>query len=165
MPEEQAREQVDALSPESPNTAMPIGIITKSDILFAYHNMVGIDDPCEAIMPRDKPLQTCSPNVDRDQAARILEQNHTHHIIVVNKDASDDSPHFVGLISSWDLSAECARDDRAWPWIRSEDGRFHNPFPRVKKSSALKYDKQSILHHDHEEYTVYMDELDVLNFQ
>jgi CBS domain containing-hemolysin-like protein len=140
---------------------MPIGIITKSDIVRAYHNEVGIHEPCEKIM-NQCPLQTCSPTVDRDRAARILEHNRTHHIIVL-----DDKTHnFVGLISSWDLTAECARDDRAWPWIRSEDGKFHNPLPQKKRvSSSLKYDKQSILHHGHEEYTVYMDELDVLNFQ
>ena len=33
---------------------------------------------------------------------------------------------FVGLVSSWDITVECARDDRAWPWNRPEDGRFHS---------------------------------------
>jgi hypothetical protein len=44
---------VDALS-LTPN--MPIGIITKSDILCAYHMTVGSDDRCEAILKIDEPL-------------------------------------------------------------------------------------------------------------
>jgi CBS domain-containing protein len=119
MPEELANEHVDMLSPRSSTRTMPIGIITKSDILLAYHNLVGIDDPCEVLVTKDKPLQTCNPNIDRDRAAAILlERNHTHHILVVDDEPSHaSSPYFVGLFSSWDLSAECARDDRAWPWI------------------------------------------------
>jgi hypothetical protein len=107
-------------------------------------------------------LQTCSPTCDRDKAARILEESHHHHLLVVD----DHTQTFAGLVSSWDITAECARDDRAWPWNRSEDGKFHKPIADTKKhSTAEKYEKQTILHHDHEEYTVYMDELDVLNFQ
>ena len=33
---------------------------------------------------------------------------------------------FVGLVSSWDITVECARDDRAWPWNRPEEGKFHD---------------------------------------
>jgi CBS-domain-containing membrane protein len=139
---------------------MPVGIITKSDIIKAYQNMVGIDDPCESIMHTGD-LKTCTPTVDRDRAARLLEENHNHHLLVV----SDDDPSvFVGLVSSWDITAECARDDRAWPWIRSEDGKFHNPLPK-KKPVGQHFDRQTILHHNHEANTVYMDELDVMNFQ
>jgi hypothetical protein len=47
-----------------------------------------------------------------------LSQN--HHAIVVGPNAE-----FKGLVSSWDITVECARDDRAWPWNRPEDGRFH----------------------------------------
>ena len=154
----QAKVSLDA----SPQIPMPVGLITKSDIVLAYHNLVGIDEPCERIM-NSRPLQTCGPTIDRDEAARILEQNHTHHVIVVDE---NEDHGFLGLISSWDLAAECARDDRAWPWIRSEDGKFHNPLPKHERvRRTLKYDKQSILFHDHEANGVYMDELDVLNFQ
>jgi hypothetical protein len=43
-----------------------------------------------------------------------------HHAVVVDKEGE-----FKGLISSWDITAECARDDRAWPWNRQEGGKFH----------------------------------------
>jgi hypothetical protein len=42
-----------------------------------------------------------------------------HHALVVDKNGD-----FRGLISSWDITAECARDDRAWPWNRQEGGKF-----------------------------------------
>mmetsp|Transcript_602 Transcript_602/g.1163 ORF Transcript_602/g.1163 Transcript_602/m.1163 type:complete len:235 (+) Transcript_602:1060-1764(+) len=100
------------------------GIITKSDILAAYKNThIGIDYPCHLIMTHQHNLATCTPEMSRGQAAQILEQNHNHHAIVV-----DDEQHkrFVGILSSWDIAAECARDKRAWPWNRAEDGKFHN---------------------------------------
>ncbi|KAG7351039.1 inosine-5'-monophosphate dehydrogenase [Nitzschia inconspicua] len=165
LPETLANEHVDTLS-LSPRLPMPIGIITKSDILKACHSKIGMEELCQFIMVKE--LQTCNPNVDRDKAARILEQNHSHHILVVDKGPLDENAHFVGLISSWDLSAECARDDRAWPWIRSEDGRFHKPFAppsKAKAFSSLKHDPTSNCHCNHEKYTMYIDELDVLHFQ
>lgn len=36
----------------------------------------------------------------------------------------DKDAEFVGLVSSWDIAVECARDDRAWPWNRPEGGKF-----------------------------------------
>lgn len=51
--------------------------------------------------------------------------------MVVNKDGD-----FKGLISSWDITVECARDDRAWPWNRQEDGKFHRAGGDAKKTSA-----------------------------
>ena len=140
---------------------LPVGIITKSDIIKAYQNQVNINEPCESIMNKGD-LQTCGPNVDRDKAAHLLEESHNHHLLVVSDD--DDPKKFLGLVSSWDITAECARDHRAYPWIRSEDGKFHSPFPK-KKPSEQHFNKQTVLHHEHEPDTVYMDDLDVLNFQ
>ena len=96
------------------------GIITKTDVIAAYKNTyIGIDYPCHHIMSSH--LATCTPQMSRDQAARIMELHKNHHAIVV-----DDEQRFVGVLSSWDITAECARDHRAWPWNRSEDGKFHN---------------------------------------
>ena len=61
-------------------------------------------------------------DITRDEAAKFFELKQIHHAIVVNEFGT-----FVGLISSWDIAVECARDDRAWPFIRSADGRFHHP--------------------------------------
>ena len=67
-------------------------------------------------------------DVTRDEAAKFFELKQIHHAIVVNEFGT-----FVGLISSWDIAVECARDDRAWPFIRSADGRFHHPWKDVQQ--------------------------------
>jgi CBS domain-containing protein len=102
------------------NYHVPIGIVTKTDLVNAYHDNLPIDHPVKEIMSHD--LATCTETMSRDQAARVLEKNKNHHALVVDKNC-----HFKGLISSWDITVECANDDRAWPWNRSEDGRFHKP--------------------------------------
>ena len=54
--------------------------------------------------------------------AKFLEKNKVHHALVVNEDGKE-----VGLISSLDIATEVAKDARAWPWHRQEDGRAHSP--------------------------------------
>ena len=150
-----------------------IGMITKSDILMAYRDQVDIDAPCQQIMG-DRRLVSCYPGDDRDQVARILEKNKTHHVIVVDEKHT----HFVGIVSTWDVAAECAKDNRAWPYLRSEDGKI--PFPeKIEKEDVPPpppYDPENpppydpekpttILNHPHEESTTYMDDLDLGAFQ
>lgn len=141
----------------------PIGIITKSDIVHAYHHQVGVEEPCTNIMSGE--LETCTPVLDRDQVARILEKNKHHHIIVID----DRTKQFCGLVSSWDIISECSKDDKAWPWIRSEDGRFTNPFakpdateiPQAPSPSGMLH---TIHHHKHDSKQ-YSDYVDILGFQ
>mmetsp|Transcript_10328 Transcript_10328/g.19824 ORF Transcript_10328/g.19824 Transcript_10328/m.19824 type:complete len:207 (-) Transcript_10328:184-804(-) len=125
-------------SPDETLFMIPLGIITKSDLLLAYHEPgININHPCRVIMSDH--LTTCSPNMDRDEAAAILESSKNHHAIVM-----DDSGYFQGLVSSWDITAECAKDHRAWPWIRSEDGKFHDPQHRhVEKPSTTAHHPDS----------------------
>lgn len=56
-----------------------------------------------------KDLLTVVDTESRDQAARAFERNQNHHAVVVDKNGS-----FVGIISAWDIAAECVRDDQAW---------------------------------------------------
>lgn len=51
----------------------PVGIITKTDIVQAYHDNVALDHKAQEIMQTG--LETCDENMNRDQAARILERN------------------------------------------------------------------------------------------
>ena len=145
---------------------IPVGIITKSDIMTAYQNMVKLDDPCSKIMFKGE-LQTCTVDMSRDRAARILESTHNHHLIVVDPAHKE----FLGLMSSWDITSECAKDDRAWPFLRSEDGKFHGSpsmQKRVEKRASSPQhaeDHPTIAHHEHDEFTTYMDDLDLLAFQ
>lgn len=101
-------------------SGVPVGIVTKTNFLEAYRDNVALDQAVEGIM--SKQLETCVDTMSRDQAAHVLERNKNHHVIVLNKTGG-----FEGLISAWDIAVECAKDDRAWPWNRSEDGVFHNP--------------------------------------
>lgn len=143
---------------------IPIGIITKSDVMKGYQNGIGIDDACEAIMFKGD-LATCTTNVSRDRAAAILEKNHFHHLIVTD----EKQEKFLGFISSWDITAECARDDRAWPWPRSEDGKFHIPKVAKPRSTSPHHaeDHPTLLNHDHghDEFATYMDDLDLVAIQ
>jgi len=97
----------------------PVGILTKTDLIGAYHEGVNRSQRVGLVMSQDS-LQVIQETQDRDKLASLLERNHRHHAIVVNK-AGD----WVGFVSAWDVVAECARDGRAWPWIRTPDGKIH----------------------------------------
>ena len=140
--------------------SIPQGIVTKTDILQAYRRRVDISEPCKNII-NDKPLVTCKPDDDRDAAASTLEKHKMHHVIVVHEE------QFVGIVSSLDIAKECAKDNRAWPYLRSEDGQVH--FPRyeddVLPPAYNPHLPTSIVNHKHDEVTTYMDDLDLEAFQ
>ena len=98
------------------------GIITKTDLVWCYLNKISLDSQIGDIMPWTAGLKKILNNVDRDGAAKFLEKNKVHHALVVNEDGKE-----VGLISSLDIATEVAKDARAWPWHRQEDGRAHSP--------------------------------------
>jgi CBS domain-containing protein len=108
---------------------MPVGILTKTDFVSAYKQGLTLDHAVTEIMTKN--LQTCDINLSRDAAAALFERNKIHHVIVV-----DGNKNFQGLISSWDIASECAKDDKAFPWNRSPDGRFHKPDEKVNISNA-----------------------------
>ena len=138
--------------------SIPEGIITKTDILHAYRRRVDINESCKRII-RENSLVTCKPDDDRDKVASILERNKMHHVIVVHED------HFVGIVSSWDIAAECSKDSRAWPYLRSEDGSIN--FPRFEESvlppAFNPNEAVSILNHKHDD--TFVDFLDVEGLQ
>ena len=140
--------------------SIPEGIITKTDILHAYRSRVDISESCKRLI-RENSLVTCKPDDDRDKVASILERNKMHHVIVVHED-----DHFLGIVSSWDIAAECSKDSKAWPYLRSEDGSIN--FPRFEEEVLPPiYNPDaavSILNHKHEDNT-FVDFLDVEAFQ
>lgn len=75
---------------------------------------------------QNKPLDTLLASDSRDTAARLLESQKRHHALVV-----DGCGKFVGLVSAWDVAAEVARDVRAWPWIRTDNGKINIPAKAV----------------------------------
>jgi CBS domain-containing protein len=110
---------------------VPIGLVTKTDVLGAYQQGLTLEHQVLEIMTKE--FQTCYMTDSRDQAASILERNKCHHALVID----EASNHFMGIISSWDITAECAKDHRAWPWNRAPDGRFHSPEETTKKEEAF----------------------------
>uniref|UniRef100_A0A7R9WUI7 CBS domain-containing protein n=1 Tax=Craspedostauros australis TaxID=1486917 RepID=A0A7R9WUI7_9STRA len=86
---------------------IPIGLITKTDLLMAYSTRIPLYCKAEEIMTRD--LDSVHETMSRDQAARVLIRNRAHHAIVVDKD-----DNFKGIISTMDIAIECAKDDQAW---------------------------------------------------
>ena len=132
---------------------MPLGIITKSDIMKAYQDGVPIDASCKEIMhPASAELKTCTPNMSRNEVSKILNEIKTHHLIVVD----DRQPNrFVGILSSFDIASDCANGGFQW-----------NPFKQCSKIAdepiiETEADrKESILHHKHNKVT-YEDYLDV----
>jgi len=106
---------------------IPVGIVTKTDLVKAYNAGLQLDRPVKEIMTKEELLATCTEHMSRDEAAKILEHNQNHHAIVIDPETKN----FRGLLSSWDITVECAKDDRAWPWNRSEDGKFHKPSEKI----------------------------------
>jgi CBS domain-containing protein len=99
---------------------VPVGILTKTDVARAYQKELSLETSVREIMTHD--VETVRDNLSRDEAARVFREKRIHHAVVVNERG-----RFVGLVSSWDIASECVRDAAAWPWIRSEDGKFHKP--------------------------------------
>eukprot|EP00544_Gedaniella_sp_CCMP2646_P005936 CAMPEP_0202493914 /NCGR_PEP_ID=MMETSP1361-20130828/10061_1 /ASSEMBLY_ACC=CAM_ASM_000849 /TAXON_ID=210615 /ORGANISM="Staurosira complex sp., Strain CCMP2646" /LENGTH=183 /DNA_ID=CAMNT_0049124277 /DNA_START=68 /DNA_END=619 /DNA_ORIENTATION=- len=111
------------------NAKQAVGILTKTDFVEAYQQGQSLDTPVSMLMSAT--LLTLRDTASRDAAASFFESHENHHAVVVN-----DKGDFVGLISAWDVSAECSKDGKAWPWNRSEDGRFHKPTLPSKETRA-----------------------------
>lgn len=95
-----------------------VGIITKTDLASSYQLGLDLQQPASEIMSKE--LYTVRETDSRDTVAALFHAKHINHAVVLNSEGI-----FVGLVSSWDVAAECARDGKAWPWIRSDDGRIH----------------------------------------
>ena len=62
---------------------------------------------------------------------------------------TNDNGDFIGLVSAFDITSDTANEDRAWPWIRSEDGRFHHPFHKTTESSSCPESPTSVRRESH----------------
>jgi CBS domain-containing protein len=102
------------------NYHMPVGIATKSDFVRAYHKGIPLTAHMGTVMSKN--LNTVRDTLTRDDASKFFDREKVHHAVVLGEHGE-----FMGLISSWDIAVECARDARAWPWNRSSDGKFHKP--------------------------------------
>ncbi|GKY92218.1 hypothetical protein MPSEU_000193000 [Mayamaea pseudoterrestris] len=110
------REKVSAVVvlKENDTNRTPVGLVTKSDLVKAYQDQVPLSEPVQTIM--NKEIAWLNMHDSRDAAAKLLEKTFKHHALV-----KDSNGNWVGIISSWDIAAECAKDARAWPWTRHDD--------------------------------------------
>jgi CBS domain-containing protein len=103
---------------------VPIGIVTKTNMLMAYKDKLPLTDRVKEIMSRD--LKFIQDSMSKDDAAQILEGLGHHHAIVTNKEG-----HYVGIISTYDIATEDAKDARAWPFNRPENKVVHLPMTKA----------------------------------
>lgn len=96
----------------------PLGIVTRSDMLHAYHRGLDVDEHTVTEIMHVT-LTAVLDTMSRDEAAKVMEKNEKHHVIVIDKEGT-----FVGILSTMDIALEAARDARAWPWIRQDKGKF-----------------------------------------
>ena len=101
------------------NPKKAVGIVTKTDLIQAYGKQVPLTGNVGSIMTPY--VKTVPSSTQRDEVAKVFEGLKFHHAVVVD-DATGDC---VGLVSAWDVATECAKDARAWPYVRTEDGKIH----------------------------------------
>jgi CBS domain-containing protein len=134
---------------------IPVGIVTKSDFANAYRRGISLDAQVATIMGTN--LMTIQENESGDAAAKKCETARVHHLLVL-----DDNGWFKGVVSSWDIAAECAKDARAWPWNRSPDGKFHMPNEKKDNSSTAAPDSPSAVATERQPSHSFLDMIDSL---
>ena len=140
---------------------MPVGIITKSDIMKGYQNQISINAPCSEIMHpcADKELKTCTPNMGSHEVAQILREIKTHHLIVVDQKKPD---RVVGILSSFDIATDVCADGGGFPWNLFQT--CSNKVAEEEEEPLMEEEPdgtESILHHKHNKNVTYEDFLDV----
>lgn len=70
---------------------MPVGIVTASDLVTDYDDVL----PITRIMT--SPLHTLEPTADVSEAARLMREHGHHHVVILEQE------RIVGIVSSLDL--------------------------------------------------------------
>lgn len=132
------------LDPEKKNR--PLGLVTKTVMLEAFQKGMNPDVNTVADI-METSMTAVLETMYRDDAAKVFEREKKHHAIVIDKDQN-----WKGVISSWDIAVECAKDARAWPWNRTDNNKLtseamtpsspRSPVeaePRERRSSFAQY--------------------------
>jgi CBS domain-containing protein len=93
---------------------IPVGIVTKTDMVKAFKDRVSLETHVESIMTTC--IKTVRSIAPRDEAAEVFDEFRIHHVIVVDQDLE-----FAGIISALDIVRETSLDGKAWPWHRQTD--------------------------------------------
>ena len=124
---------------------IPVGIVTKTDLLHALKEKLSLTSKVETIMGHE--METIFDTASKDQAAEHFEKTKHYNAIVVNKDKQ-----WVGLLTVLDTAMDRARDGRAWPWNRDEGVLDY--FARQAHSPRSKRNVAAIPKHPDEEPTL-----------
>ena len=93
----------------------PVGIVTKTDLIRGWSN--GLDakkDTVQAVMGTK--YETVLDTSPVGLAAEHFEKTKHRHAFVI--DAND---NFVGIVTSYDIAVETARDNRSWPYVNRDE--------------------------------------------
>jgi len=96
------------------NKHIPVGIVTKTDLLQAYQKRLNNQEhKVREIM--STMIETLQETQTVAEAAEYFYQSQHHHVFVVNQDKQ-----WIGLITTWDVAIQLAKDHRDWPWNNRE---------------------------------------------
>jgi CBS domain-containing protein len=88
----------------------PLGVVTGND-LIRYAGKT-VDESLTVSDMMNRKLITIDMNASLQQAADLMIQNHHHRLIVI--DTNDPESFPLGVISSFDIVAEMAKDGSIW---------------------------------------------------
>jgi CBS domain-containing protein len=94
------------------NNGLPLGIITKTDIVTSVVQSKSSSSHVIDIMSDD--LLFVEETAERDHVADVMAKNKKHHVLVKNTKGE-----FVGLTTTLDVVHEAALDAKAFPYNRS----------------------------------------------
>ena len=103
---------------------LPIGIITKTDLIAGWDQGMSKDTEARHIMGRT--IEAMLESSPVGEAANHFEDTKHRHAFVVN-----DQNDYVGIVTAYDVAVETARDHKAWPYVNRDalHEKFKVPTP------------------------------------
>jgi len=93
----------------------PVGIVTKTDLIRGWERGLDVKkDTVSAVMGTN--FETILDTSPSGLAAEHFEKTKHRHAFVVDKE-----DNFVGIVTSYDIAVETAKDNRAWPYTNRDE--------------------------------------------
>lgn len=92
---------------------LPIGIVTKTDLIAGWERGLEKTDMVSEVMGRN--IEAVLDTAPSASAAEHFENTKHRHASVVDKDNN-----FVGILTAYDIAVETARDNKAWPYVNRD---------------------------------------------
>jgi CBS domain-containing protein len=92
----------------------PVGIVTKTDLLRGWQSNLDLHGASvREVM--GTVIETILDTDSKDKAAEHFDKTRHRHAFVVDKGGD-----FVGIVSALDIATECAKDNKAWPYMNRD---------------------------------------------